>query len=238
MNENPKKKIDIGKYILVFILTGFIFGLGFWLSSDLDRLKLSQVNNLRQDLQLDVLSAETQFSLLSANVCQHIDSSVLTSELYSMGQRLGYMEEALGSNNPTVIRLKKQYSLLEIKQWQLAKKAQEQCGSQLIPILYFYSNHTDCPSCNQQGYVLTYLRSKYPFLRVYSFDYNLDLSALQTLKALYAIKKELPIIIIGDQPYYGFRDRDAIEKILPEVFDTLKKNQEKEKPIKTSLSQP
>lgn len=227
-NENPKKKIRIGKYLLVLLLTGVVFGLGFWLSYDIDRFKLSQVNNLRQDLQLDVLSAEVQFSLLSANVCDHIDSSSLTSELYAIGQRLGYMEGALSQNDPEVIRLKKQYSLLEIKQWQLTKKAQEQCQAQLIPILYFYSNEKDCPSCDQQGYVLTYLRSKYPFLRVYSFDANLDLSALETLKSLYSLKKELPVIIVGDRSYYGFRDRDAIESILPQVFDTLKQNQEEE----------
>ncbi len=228
-NENPKKKIRVGKYLLVLLLTGFIFSLGFWLSHDIDRFKLSQVNNLRQDLQLDVLSAEVQFSLLSANVCEHIDDSSLTSELYAIGQRLGYMEGALGRNDPEVIRLKKQYSLLEIKQWQLTKKAQEQCQAQLIPILYFYANQEDCPSCDQQGYVLTYLRSKYPFLRVYSFDATLEISALQTLKSLYSLKQAPPIIIVRDQPYYGFRDREEIESILPEVFDTLKQNQTQEK---------
>ena len=234
MNKNPKKKIKIGKYLLVFLLTAFVFSLGFWMSRDIDQLKLSQINNLRQDLQLDVLSAETQFSLLSSNVCQHIDGSALVSELYSIGQRLDYMEGALGTKNPEVIRLKKQYSLLEIKQWQLTKKAQEQCQAQLIPILFFYSNQKDCPLCSQQGYVLTYLRSKYPFLRVYSFDYSLNLSALQTLKSLYNLKDNLPIIVVGDRPYYGFRDREAIEEILPKVFEDLKQNQKQEKSSATS----
>lgn len=234
--ENIKKKINWRQYLLTFVIAGLIFGLGFWVSADLDRLRLSQVNNLRQDLQLDVLSAETQFSLLSSSVCQHIDSSALTSELYSMGQRLDYMESALGNNNQTVIRLKKQYSLLEIKQWQLTKKAQQQCQAEIIPILYFYSNKKDCPTCNQQGYVLTYLRSKYPFLRVYSFDANLDLSAIETLKSLFSLKNELPAIVINDKPYYGFRDREAVEKILPKAFNTLKKNQEGITPAKEKVT--
>lgn len=238
LSQNPKKQIKVGKYLLVFLLTGLVFSLGFWLSHDLNQLKLSQIESLRQDLQLDVLSAETQFSLLSANVCQHIDSSALTEELYFIGQRLDYTEGALGSDNPEVIRLKKQYSLLEIKQWQLTKEAQEKCGAQLIPILYFYSNQKNCPSCGQQGYVLTYLRDKYPFLRVYSFDYNLDLSALQTLKSLYSLEKELPIVIVGDQPYYGFRNREEIEKILPEVFETLKENQRNGEEEETEKASP
>jgi len=36
----------------------------------------------------------------------------------------------------------------------------------------------------------------------------------------------LPIVIVGDQSYYGFRDREEIEKILPKVFETLKENQQ------------
>lgn len=237
-NNNPKKEIRLGKYLLVFLLTGLVFSLGFWLSHDLSQLKLSQVESLRQDLQLDVLSAETQFSLLSANICQHIDSSSLTEEIYFMGQRLDYMEGALGSDNPEVIRLKKQYSLLEIKQWQLTKEAQEKCEAELIPIIYFYSNPKDCPTCGKQGYVLSYLRDKYPFLRIYSFDYDLKLSALKTLKSLYSLKKDLPIIIVGDQPYYGFRNREEMEEILPQVFETLKENQEKQEESGKTSSKP
>jgi hypothetical protein len=235
-NKNPKKEIRLGKYLLVGLITIIVFSLGFWLSHDLSQFKLSQVESLRQDLQLDVLSAETQFSLLSANICQHIDSSSLTEEIYFMGQRLDYMEGALGSDNPEVIRLKKQYSLLEIKQWQLTKEAQEKCGAELIPIIYFYSDKKACPTCGQQGYVLSFLRDKYPFLRIYSFDYNLELSALKTLKSLYSLEEDLPIIIIGDQPYYGFRDREEIEEILPQVFETLKEDQENEEEAEKASS--
>ncbi len=226
MIENPKKQINYRKYFFVFLVTLIIFAFGFGLSDYINQKKLSKLNDLRQDLQLDILSAETQFSILETAICQNVNHSSLTSELYAIGERTAYMEEALGHDNLQVIRLKKNYSLLEIKNWLLTKKAKDQCQAKLIPILYFYSNHEDCPTCAKQGYVLTYFREKYPFLRIYSFDYNLNLSALNTLKSLYRLGDQLPILIIGESTYSGFKDKEEIENILPEIFKDLIQKEE------------
>jgi hypothetical protein len=221
MIQNPKKQFNYRKHLFVFLITLIVFGFGFGLSDYISQKKLSELNNLREDLQLDILSAETQFSILETAICQNVNHSSLTSELYAIGERTAYMEEALGHENPQVIRLKKNYSLLEIKNWLLTEKAKDQCQAKLIPILYFYSNHEDCPTCAKQGYVLTYLREKYPFLRIYSFDYNLELSALDTIKSLYRLTDPLPILVIGENTYSGFRDKEEIENILPEIFKEL-----------------
>ena len=71
------------------------------------------------------------------------------------------------------------------------------------------------------GHILTFLREQYPKLRVYSFDYNLNLSALETLITINAVNKELPAFVIGDQVYYGFHSREEMEQIIPEL-DTLR----------------
>ena len=81
--------------------------------------------------------------------------------------------------------------------------------------MYFYSNKGDCDDCQKEGFVLTKLRQDYPDLRVYSFDYNLDLSALQTLISIYNIDKKLPVILIDEEAYYGFKSVDDIKNILP-----------------------
>lgn len=62
-------------------------------------------------------------------------------------------------------------------------------------VLYFYKTD-DCTDCEKQGYALTALREKYPGLRVYSFDYGLNLSAIETLIRIYKIKDtELPALV-------------------------------------------
>ena len=60
------------------------------------------------------------------------------------------------------------------------RRIAEQCDTEPVFIFYFYSNAGDCSECTRQGYVLTELQQEYPQLRVYAFDSNLDLSALDT----------------------------------------------------------
>jgi hypothetical protein len=70
-------------------------------------------------------------------------------------------------------------------EWNLSQK----CSFKPIYILYFYKNN--CTDCEKQGYALTALREKYPELRVYSFDADLDLSAISTLETIYKVSEDL-----------------------------------------------
>ena len=68
------------------------------------------------------------------------------------------------------------------------------------------------------GEVLTYLRETYPALRVYSFDYHLDLSALSTLIRLRRLHGELPAMVINNRaPVYGFNNLDEMQALIPEL---------------------
>jgi hypothetical protein len=85
-------------------------------------------------------------------------------------------------------------------------------------ILYFYSNKGDCPECTKQGYVLTQLRQDHPTLRVYNFDYDLNVNAVNTLISLYKVKStELPAIVIGGKTYSGFKSVSDIVALIPEL---------------------
>ena len=127
-------------------------------------------------------------------------------------------ENNLGSDNAEVIYLKKQYSLLEIKDYLLMEQIAQKCHLKPVFVLYFYSNAGDCPDCGRAGDVLTYMRGQYPGLRVYSFDYNLDLSALKTLASLRGLNDGLPAFIINNRPpVYGFKTLDQLEALIPEL---------------------
>ena len=116
-----------------------------------------------------------------------------------------------------VIYLKKYYSLLQVKDYILSKKLAEKCGSLKKPVfvIYFYSNVGDCPDCIKEGYVLTRLKEKYPDLRVYSFDYNLDLAVIGSLKSIYRITSALPSLVIEDKTYTGYKSVEDMEALLP-----------------------
>ncbi len=206
------------KYIIAFFITGAIFGTALYISNYLNARRIDQVRSIEDRISTDILSLETQFDLLAQLSCQDIEENpVLTSELSSLATRLNYTESQLGTDNPQVIGLKKSYSLLLIKDSILMKRIAQECNIRPVAIFYFYSNAGDCEDCKKQGYVLTDLQQQYPDLRVYAFDYNLDLSALSTLISIYKVKNNLPALVIDNKVYYGLKTQDQIEEMAPEI---------------------
>lgn len=209
------------KYALAFVITAAIFGTAFYITNRLDQRRLADIRTTQEAISIDILSTETQFELLGSLDCNAISQNpVLSEELNNLASRLSVAEENLGADNPEVVSIKKQYSLLEIKDYLLMREISEKCPKvKPVSILYFYSNAGDCEECGRMGEVLTYLRQTYPGLRVYSFDYNLDLGALQTLISLNKIKGgDLPAMVINNRgPIYGFRDLSSMEKLVPEL---------------------
>ena len=201
---------------IAFVISAAIFATGFFVSNSINKLRLDEVQNIEQQIAIDTLSVETQFDLLSSLSCENVsESTELSSELNDLTTRLDYTENQLGSENPTVIQLKSEYSLLEIKDYLLMQQVAAKCRLKPVFVLYFYSNQGDCPLCDAAGNVLTYLRQTYPQLRVYSFDYNLDVGALKTLISIDKIKNTLPAFAVNGKTTYGVSDLASIEKILP-----------------------
>lgn len=231
-----RAKIETKKYIVAFVITAMVFFGALLVSNRFSERRLSEVKSIEDKISLDLLSSETQFALLKESSCKAIDhSTAFSEELNSLTQKLSYMEDNLGSENAQVLSLKKYYSLLQIKDSLLVKQVTEKCGTKPITIIYFYSNKGDCDDCKREGYVLTKLREEYPELRIYSFDYNLDLSAIKTLKSIYGTKNTLPALVIWDENYYGFKSTDDIEKIVPQL-KRLREAREKTTAAKTATS--
>jgi hypothetical protein len=207
--------IDWKKYVIVLVITGVIFATAMYASNYFSQKKLAELKNIQDKIAIDILSSETQFSLLEESSCKDIaTTTALSDELGNLEDKLNYTEKDRGETDPEVTYLKRYYSLLEIKDYLLMKKISEKCRTSPVSIIYFYSNNDgQCADCEKEGYVLTQLRTDYPALRVYSFDYDLDLSAIRTLISINKIKKDkLPAMIIGDEVYYGFKSIQDLEK--------------------------
>jgi hypothetical protein len=154
------------------------------LSNYFGNKKINQLKSIQDKIAIDILSSETQFSLLSELSCKNISDSVLSGELGELGQKLEWGQENLGATEE-VSYLKKYYSLLQIKDYLLMKKIVSRCGGKSAFILYFYTTAENCSECEKEGLVLTALRDRYPELRVYSFDYSTDLSAVKSMLSIY-----------------------------------------------------
>jgi hypothetical protein len=213
----PPKKFDSKKYIYSFAITAIIFATAIYVSNYFGQKKLDDIRNIQDKIAIDILSSETQFSLLEESSCKDIGSGTLSTELGTLEDKLSYTESQRGANDPEVQTLKQYYFLLEIKDYLLMNKISQKCNKTPMSIIYFYSDDNTCADCAREGYVLTNLRETYPDLRVYSFDYNMNLSAVKTLINVNKVKNNLPALVIKDGTYYGFQSTDDLEKVLPEL---------------------
>lgn len=226
------KRSDTLRYIIVFVITLAIFLTVVALSSFLNGKKLESIKEIQDKISMDIISSETQFQLLQELSCKDVAASTLSGELNDLSLKIAYSEENIKKADD-VTQLKKYYSLLQIKDYLLMEKIKTKCNTEIIPIFYFYTTAENCSECIKQSYVLTSLRETYPELRVYSFDYNLDLSALQSLIKIFKVEDtKLPALVINEKLYTGFQSQEAIEKMLP-ALEQMKNEQS----IKTVESQ-
>jgi hypothetical protein len=208
---------DFNKYLVAFLITAAIFGTAIFASSALNGKKIEDVRSIEDRVALDILSSETQFALLEETSCRDIGPGFLSKELGPLGERLSYADNQTGFNDEDLDSLKRSYFLLEIKDYLLMKRLTQKCNIKPTFILYFYSTNERCEDCEKMGYVLTALRDKYPELRVYSFDYDFDLGAIETMVSINKVKNQLPALIINGKPYYGFKTVEELETQVPAI---------------------
>lgn len=202
------------KYSIVLLITILIFVSVFALVNFLNNRKISHITLLQENISLDLLAIETQFDLLKTLPCDRVETSLLSRELSEFGKKLAFAEESQGANNPNVLQLKKNYSLLQVKDYLLMQELSKKCRITTDFVLYFYKQ--ECPECREQGNVLTKLKQKYPKLRIYSFDSNLDFAVMDTFMGLYTIN-DYPSMIINNKVHQGLRTEAELEALLPEL---------------------
>ncbi len=214
MNDN----FDWKKYFIVFLITIGLFLSASFISNYFGNKKIDQLKSIQDKISIDILSSETQFSLLSELSCKNISDAVYSPELGELGNKLEWSQNNLGATDE-VSYLRKYYSLLQIKDYLLAKKISERCGVKSAFILYFYTTQENCSLCNKQGLVFTSLRATYPELKVYSFDYSTNLGAVQAMLQIYKIKDtELPALVIDDDVLTGFHSVDELDAKIKDSF--------------------
>ncbi len=222
----PSKNLK--EYILSFIITGLAFLGAYYVSTNVNKERVNEVKILGDKLSLDITSSETQFDLLKESSCKIIKySSTFSDELVSLSEKISYLADNISKTDPDVVGLKKYYSLLEIKDYLLVNNIAKKCDTKPITIIYFYHDFDSCDDCKKLGYVMARLQQDYPEIHIYSFDYDLDLSAIKTMVSIYGIKNTLPAVIVNDEIHYGFQSIDDMEILVPEL-KTLKALHEKE----------
>ena len=214
------KRVSIKLYIATLVLTVAVFAAAFFISNYLNERKTDELKAEEDKITVDILSFETQVGLLKSSSCQDFSSNQLQSELQDLQSRLSYMESQVGPNDPDLSRLKRYYALLEINDYVLAKQMSVECKQNTVFILYFYGDN-NCSQCQAQSYMLQAVLQKYPQqVQEYSFDFDLDLSAVQTLVTLHNLPTTPPVIDINGTAYAPFATLSDMENIIDSLVGT------------------
>jgi len=212
------QKTDTKRYFVVFLITLALFVTTLGLSSFLSNRKLENIKSIQDSIGIDIMSSETQFQLLQELSCKDVAANTLSDTLNDLAAKIAYSESNI-KNKEEVTELKRYYSLLQIKDYLLMQKIKAKCGEAVVPIFYFYTTAENCSECIKQSAVLTELRNNYPEVRIYSFDYNLDLTALQSLIKIFKVEDtKLPALVMNERLYTGFKTTEEIEKAVPEII--------------------
>ena len=206
-----RKKIKSSRYLSAFALTIIIFLLGFIISNFVNEAKMQKIYDLENEIRVESLGNELVYNLVSSDLCANTNLTSYTVELSDLGKKLTYMESIYGFESPKVMNIKNYYSLLLVRHWMINTNANSICNISKSNVLFFYTNYLNCGDCEDQGLVLTYVHDKYSSFNIYSFEYQLDNPTMNFLKEKYKLNSSrLPTLIIDDEVYYGFRNKDFL----------------------------
>jgi hypothetical protein len=132
----------------------------------------------------------------------------LMDQIYNYWRKMPFRIEEYELNNNNLseeyIGLKKQVTPLLLRTWIVTRNKYENCNTDFIPILYFFSK--DCEVCVAQGERLDDLRSisveDGKRLIVFTVDINSEEPMISYLKQYYKINST-PAMIINDQVFQG-----------------------------------
>lgn len=207
------------RYIAALVVTIGLFVFAFLLSAQFSNTKINELREIQDKIAVDILASETRFALLETSSCQHVVTSdafdtTLNNELNRLARRLKFMESQFGGNSEEVLTVRKQYALLQVKDYLLVRQLAERCDKEVFTILYFHE--ADCSSCERQTLVLDELRNEFPGVRIYWMDKDLDTPTTQTLLSMFNINEAPTLIVDGTETIEGFIELDKLREMVPE----------------------
>ncbi|MEM4336413.1 MAG: hypothetical protein QXG86_00205 [Candidatus Woesearchaeota archaeon] len=215
-----------GKYFIAAFITAAIFLLGMLFGMVIEGKRSDLLNGVVEEQKLFFGSLQLQYQLISEfeqqKNCPAVSATFeeYVKELVKAQERLDkYEKDSTGINKENFLMLKQEYTQAEINYWLLARKTKELCDRDFVTILFFYAPEEQCVYCNEQSFVLTYLKEllKEKVL-IFSFDATLEKEPLiKMLINIYNIKN-YPAIVVDGKPFEGLQDRDFILKLVCKEF--------------------
>lgn len=213
------RKISKEKYVIAAFLTAGIFLLGLFLGFVIEGKRVSYIQSVSEEQRLDFSSLQLQYAYIDQlNRDKDCNAVIKTSEKYLENLEATRIKLETYTDNSKLNQrdfdiLKREYIIAQLNYWLLAKKTKDLCNSDSVSILYFFSTEDKCPNCDQQAFILTYLKKIFKEkLLIFALDseYTGE-SMLDILKNRYDVVT-FPTLIIEEKKLESLVSKDKILK--------------------------
>lgn len=202
------------RILISLVIATVIFSIGFLLSYSITYFKYQEVSISQEKIRYELMGIDIQKKLMTLS-CDSFDFSSVSSEMDSMGSIIGILEERFGKNDAKVLEQKKIYSMLEVQHFLLIKDYNENCKKSISTILFFYSNEEEFSASSEKiGYMLDTIKKQNKEVMIYSFDYDLDIPLINSLKKIYNVTQRNTIVIDEKTKITDAKKIQDIEKYL------------------------
>jgi len=211
------RKISRTRYVVAAAIAVCVFLLGLFLGLVIENMRIEYVQKNDKLHQMEYNSLQLLYTyvdqLSQSKECeaipkiydlslQHLETTRIRLENYERDSTLNEREFNI---------LRREYVQAELRYWLLAQRIKQMCGLDIVSVLYFYSTDKECPQCNEQAFVLTYLKDIFKQdLLIFALDSNYDEEPLiPVLKRSYNIE-EYPTIVVDGKVFSGFTGKEII----------------------------
>ncbi len=178
------------------------------------------VNSVRNSVE-DIQVQQTFFNVIGENdTCTFFELSMndMQRKLELFWGSLPYrLEEYKWPEGGEYGKLKRDYTFLSLRAWLIAKKYYSECDSNIIPILYFYSEN--CEECVKQGEELDKfkesLSSKGKNVVAFTLDINQNEASVGMIARYYKIDSAPALAMPNGVVLQGdvFKSQDILNRL-------------------------
>jgi len=225
MSKQVSRDVNKARYVVAAIMTLCIFLLGLMLGLIIEdkRIRLMQADN--EDQQLEFSSMQMQYEYINQLSLENNCPAILKTfddNLKNLEQsriRLEHYEKDSKISKVDFNRIKRDYTIAQVRYWLFAKKKKQICDSDDISLLYFFAEDKSCPDCNKQSFVLSYIKNIFGSdLLIFSLNANFTQEPMiDMLKKSYNIS-EYPTMIINDMQVSGLHDKEDVLAIICPLY--------------------
>jgi len=220
------RSLRLKTYIIVAIITSFIFSFGLLLGLTLDDKRISTVEQTLIEQEIAYKSLQIQHLYISTLPDTAESCPVLEATLQNSVRDLNSALETLETYKSRAVfkaeefkLLSQSYVLENLRYWLLAKRTRDLCSTDIVTVLYFYSD-SNCGTCPDQGTILSYYKRVFQD-RLLVFPINTDLKdeegAIKAMLQGYSVSS-YPSLVVGDDLYSGLIPKEDLQPIICSHF--------------------